>query len=354
MSIRACLAAMAMLMVAAAPVQAAFPRLCAATDPACMKRDIRNHAARRLDTWKAELARPLDSRIGPAPPVLIDYLTIDNMNQGFAQRPRSSAPEPAFMADVKAAIEELPPQVWRLFADRLVGIYLVEDLGGTGYTDVVKDPAGNPVAGYIVLDAAVLRPLTANGWATWKEGTPFKPRPDASLAARIETAAGDNRKNAIQYILLHELGHVLAIGGAIHPAWELAPKDVPAAASYPFFDLSWTIDRRANRYAWLREAEFPQRRNLVYYFGAKLDAADMVPTYTSLEQTNFPSLYAATQPADDFADSFASYVHVVVQRRPWQITISKKGQVVQTFDACWDQPRCASKRKLMEQFLGSR
>ena len=348
MSLRTCLAATAMLLLAAAPLQAAFPRLCTAADAACMKRDIRNHAARRLETWKADLARPLDTRVGPAPPVLIDYLTLDNTNQGFTQRPRPSTPEPAFMNDVKAAIAELPPQVWRLFADRLVGIYFVADLGGTGYTDVVKDAAGNPVAAYIVLDAAVLRPLTANGWATWKEGTPFKPRPDTSLAARIETAAGDNRKNAIQYILLHELGHVLSIGGAIHPPWELEPKDVPASASHPFFDLSWTIDRRANRYAWLREGDFPQRRNLVYYFGAKLAAGDMVPTYANLEKTNFPSLYAATQPADDFADSFASYVHVVLLRRPWQITISKKGQVVKTFDACWDQPRCASKRRLLD------
>lgn len=352
MNIRACLAAMAMLLLlAAAPVRAA-PRPCAAADTVCMKRDLRNHAARRLDTWKADLGRSLDTRVGAAPPVLIDYLTIDNTNQGFAQRPRPSAPEPAFMDDVKAAIAELPPQVWRLFADRLVGIYFVEDLGGTGYTDVVKDPAGNPVAALIVLDAAVLRPLTANGWATWKEGTPFKPRPGASLAARIETAAGDNRKNAIQYILLHELGHVLSVGGAIHPPWEMEPKDVPASASYPFFDLSWTINRRANRYAWLREGDFPQRRSLVYYFGPKLDAGDMVPTYTNLEQTNFPSLYAATQPADDFADSFASYVHVVLLRRPWQITIAKGGQVVKTFDACWDQPRCASKRRLLEQLVG--
>ena len=77
----------------------------------------------------------------------------------------------------------------------------------------------------------------------------------------------------------------------------------------------------------------------------------MAATYTSLEKTNFPSLYAATQPADDFADSFASYVHVVLLRRPWQIAISKKGQVVKTFDACWDQSRCAAKRKLLEQIL---
>lgn len=304
--------------------------------------------------WRSELARPMDERIGAAPPALVQYLTMDNVKQGYPQRPRAAVLEPAFLQDVHAAIAQLPPSVWRLFDERLVGVYFVEELGGTGYTDAVKDAAGRDVAAYIVLDAAVLRPLVANAWATWKEGTPFKPRPGWALEARIEDDAGNNRSNAIQYILLHELGHVLSVGGRVHPPWDVRPRDVPAAASYPFFELSWRIDRKANRNVALAEEHFPQRRHVAYYFGAKLAATDMVPTYESLEKTNFPSLYAATQPGDDFAESFASYVHVVLLHRPWQVTISKAGQVVKTFKACWDEPRCAAKRRLLEEMAGRR
>lgn len=89
-----------------------------------------------------------------------------------------------------------------------------------------------------------------------------------------------------------------------------------------------------------------------YYFGAKLAAADMAATYANLEKTNFPSLYAATQPGDDFAEAFASYVHVVLQRRLWQITISRDGEVLKRFDACWDEPRCTAKRRVLEQMIG--
>jgi hypothetical protein len=352
MIVRACFAAIAMLALGPALAQERVGLPCAPSDKACARKAVRNHAVRRLDIWKADLARPLDARIGGAPAALVEYLTLDNINNGFPQRPRAELPEPAFMEDVRAAIAELPPQVWRLFADRLVGVYFVEDLGGTGYTDAVSDLAGNRVAGYIVLDAAVLRPLTANAWATWKEGTPFKPHPGWALEARIEDAAGDNRKNAIQYILLHELGHVLSVGNTIHPPWDVDPKDTPASASYPFFDLSWTIERKANRYAALADKDLPQRRSVAYYFGAKLDASEMVSTYTNLEKTNFPSLYAATQPGDDFAEAFASYVHVVLLRRPWQVTVSRDGQVVNTFNACWDEPRCASKRRMLEQIVG--
>ncbi|MBC7469468.1 MAG: hypothetical protein H7322_09100 [Ramlibacter sp.] len=78
----------------------------------------------------------------------------------------------------------------------------------------------------------------------------------------------------------------------------------------------------------------------------------MVPTYASLEETNFPSLYAATAPGDDFAEAFASYVHVVLLRRPWEIALSQGGKVVKVVRSCWDQPRCAAKRAVMEQLLG--
>ena len=348
MLVRACFAALALLVPAPALAQAA----CQPADKACLKRAIIGLPVRRLEMWRADLARPLDARIGSAPPALVDYLTLDNLSHGYPQRPRAATLEPAFQADVQAAIAELPPPVWRLFGQRLIGVYFIEDLGGTGFTDVVTDKAGNRVAGYIVLDAAVLRPLAANAWATWKEGTPFKPQAGHALAARIEDAAGDNRKNAIQYILLHELGHVLSIGNRIHPSWDVEPRDVPASAVYPYFGLSWAIKRRGNRYASLFDAHFPQRRNVAYYFGAKLDAADMVATYDSLERTNFSSLYAATQPGDDFAEAFASYVHVVLQRRPWQILIYKDGKLQKEFGACWEEPRCAAKRALLEEFVG--
>ena len=349
---RAWIASFLMLLLAPASAQEATRLPCEVSNKACIAKAARGHAARRIDMWKAQLALPLDQRIGPAPPALVEYLTLDNIKQGFAQRPRAEALEPAFMEDVKAAIAELPPQVWRLFEQRLAGIHFVGNLGGTGYTDVVKGSGGKSVAGYIVLDAAVLRPLTANGWATWKEGTPFKPRDGYALAARIEEAAGDNRKNAIQYILLHELAHVLSIGSAFHPPWDVDPKDVPASARYPFFDLSWSIDRRANRYVVLADNEFRQRSEVVYYLAYRLDATDMLPVYTSLEKTNFPTLYAVTRPGDDFAEAFVSYVHVVLLGRPWQITLSQDGKVVKTVNACWDEPRCAAKRRIMEEIVG--
>jgi hypothetical protein len=289
--------------------------------------------------------------MGAAPAALVEYLTLDNISNAYPARPRAVQPDAAFMADVRAALADMPLPVLQGFDSRLLGLYFVDDLGGTGFTDMVLNNRQQPVAGFIVLDAGVLGRRTANAWATWKENTPFKPQPGYTLQARIETDADDNRKNAIQYILLHELGHVLSIGGNIHPNWTIAAKDTPTTLSFPFFDLSWRIDRQSNQQVALASAAFRQRKSVVYYFGAKLTGSDMEDVYAGLEATNFVTLYGATNPWDDFAEAFASYVHTVLMKRPWQITLMRNGQKVKVIGSCWEHPRCAAKRAILEQVV---
>lgn len=325
------------------------PKLpCANEDKKCAYETMKNHLAGKIDAWSTMAALPVGERIGPAPPYLVEYINLDNILNGYSERPRVAKVDTDLLADVNAAIADLPPEIWRLFGERLLGIYFVENLGGTGYTDYVLDQNSKPVAAYVVLDAAILARTKANAWVTWKENTPFNPGASHQLAARIEADGDDNRKNAIQYILLHELGHVLSVGTRIHPPWNIEPRDVAEGATFPYSDLSWQIDRKANSYRSLFDANFPQRPSTVYYAGAKLSAAEMVPTYINLQNTNFPSLYAATSPGDDFAESFASYVHVVLMHRPWQIRISSGGKVVKVFESCWGELRCARKQEILK------
>lgn len=349
--------AICLLVAACAPVvacaQQAWPFACDKTDSACITRALRAHPVHRLAGWQAMLDKPLLERVEPAPAQVVDYLTQDNIANGWSERPRTTRAPASFIAEVKSALAELPSEVNLLFVDRLAGIFIVDELGGTGFTDVIEDASGEAVAGYIVLDANALAARTANEWATWKETTPFAPEPGWQLSARIESDAQDSRRRAIQYILLHELGHVLSIGGNEHPPWTIQPKDVDHPQAYPFFNLSWQVDAKENRYESLFDSAFALRTRVAYYTGAKLRMSQAPDAYGELAKTNFPSLYAATRPGDDFAESFASYVHTVVLKRPWDITIAHDGEVVTHFAACWDEPRCADKRRAMEAILKS-
>ena len=323
---------------------------CKAGDKECIQRVIVASPAKKIDFWRSSFDKPLAQRVGPAPPEIVRLLTLDNLYHGYPERPRVSIVKDDMRADVIAALEAIPEPVKRRLGDRLAGILFVDDFGGTGFTDSIIDDHGRKTKAFVVLDPGVLEKRTANAWATWKENTPFKPDGHHQLAATIEKPADDTRRQAIQYILLHELGHVLAAGGPFHPDWNLAISAIPDER-YPFFDLSWSVDRRNNVYASRFDAELPERKSVVYYFGAKLDAASMATVYEHLERTNFPTLYSATHPGDDFAESFASYVHGVMMGKPFEIVISNDGHVVKRYGSCWNEERCAGKRRILEEFL---
>jgi hypothetical protein len=348
---RACLLAVSLLLAGlAAPGQErALP--CAANDKSCARAALRTSPVKKLAFWKDALAKPLEQRIGAAPAEVIELLALDNIANGFPNQPRPARLAEDFLKDARDALAELPDTVKRHIAPKLAGIYFIEDIGGTGFTEQVYGAGGKPMVGFIILDPLVLAKQTANGWATWKESTPFKPDPAVRLEARIEAGRDDNRKNAIQYILLHELGHVLAVGGDFHPNWNLSPKNVASTAGFAFFELSWTVERREDRFASRFDAAFPQRRDVVYYFGAKLAASEMVPAYEWIEKTNFPTLYAATHPGDDFAEAFASYVHTELMNKPFEIRILRDGRLAKSYVSCWTLERCAAKRRIVERFL---
>lgn len=326
---------------------------CAPMDKDCMFKAYDGHRVQKASFWAETMAKPLNTRIGPASAALVDLLKLENALNGYVDKPISATLDATFMADVNSAIAEIPADVWKLAEPNLVGIYFVEKLGSTGYSGYVRNEKGQPTHAYIVLDAGVLGLLKANAWATWKENTPFKYAFNAedTLTSAIETPDQDNRKNAIQYVLLHELAHVIAVGRNIHPEIGLAKTTLPKVGTFPFFDISWKVDPLTMQDASHFDELWPQRSTVVYYKHANITAKDMDVTYENLAKTNFPTLYAATVPADDFAESFASYVHTVRMGKPWSVILHHKGKPTQVFETCWTQERCAPKRKLLESLF---
>ena len=332
--------------------QAPISLPCKYGDKACAFAALRDHSAAKRSFWEQAFGEPLEKRMGAAPPELVEHLALANIRDAYPNNPAAATPAADFARDVRDAIAELPDRIVELLRDRLAGVYFVDDLGGTGFTVPIQDRAKKIVGGIVVLDRAVLSAHTANAWATWKENTPFKPDPGVRLSAQIATASQDNRKNAIQYILLHEFGHVLAGGGNWHPPWIFPPKKPESTASYPFFGLSWSVDWEAGRFITQFDGDFPRRRNVVYYLEPKLAADEIRDVYTSLEKTNFATLYAATHPWDDFAEAFVNYVHTMLMRRPFKISIYRDGKLEKEYGSCWEQPRCAEKRTLLEKMFG--
>jgi len=311
----------------------------------------RNHPATDLQSWAGFKDTPLLNRIRPAPAEIVDYITKDNISNSWPDRPVSAPLSQDYKSDFIVAFRDLPEKLKTKLSEKVVGIFLVRGLGGSAYTEAVWDRSARvPVAGFIVLDVSAMD-RTANEWATWKENSPFRSDPHHSVVAEIEKAENNNRKNALQYILLHEFGHVLSIGlGQVAP-FGIPVEKLGGIQQFGFSSLSWKI--RENHFESIFDENFAQRGWVKYYSFQKsyLSPRAAPDLYKRLAETNFPTLYAATNPFDDFAESFATYVHSVVLKKPWTIQIQTDGETVETFNLCWNTTRCEAKQKMLEDLL---
>lgn len=308
------------------------------------------HVVRREAYWGDYKRRAITEKLLPASPEVIDYITQDNIKNGWPNRPKPAVLSEKFRTDIVDSLNELPADISQKINKKLTGIVIVNDLGGSAYNEYVHDANGKQVAGFVILDISALD-KTANEWATWKEQSPFKQDPSFKLIAEIEKSAGNNRKNALQYILLHEFGHVLSIGLETVAPWGIAEDQLGTLDRYKFTDLSWKI--RDKKFVSIFDGEKLDRTGLRYYGpeDKRLPTDRAKALYRQLENTNFPTLYAATNPFDDFAESFVSYVHSVRLKRPWKITISSGGNVIHQQELCWSKSRCQAKRAMLEQIL---
>jgi hypothetical protein len=312
-------------------------------------RQLNAHPVRQLAFWGSFAAAPLEDRVIDAPPEVIDYLHKDNAFQGWPQRPRPARLAADQRRDLREALREIPAPVAKRLRSKLAAVIMVEELGGSAYAERVRDGDVPEVAGFVVLDAAVLdRP--ANTWATWKDMSPFAPDGVHRLESTIETPETDNRKNALQYILLHEIGHVIAFGRDVHPSW-FEPRPGRNTSKYRFFNLTWRI--RDDGYGSIFDDANPMLREVKYYASGdrRLPAARIESVYDALEQTSFASLYGATNHQDDFAEAFVTYVHTVLQQRPFHVRIFAGDEWRKTYNACWGEERCAAKQRYLEELL---
>ena len=326
---RAVLVGLALLVAACAP---------GALDPLPQDR----HPVRQANFWTDYPTDvPLERRVYAMPSMLADYIARDNLAAGVPGRPRPAASDEGFRTDVAAALAELPPEVKALVAPKLIGVFLGRNLGSSGYAEMV-DGGGAARTGIVALDVTLVD-RNANDWATWRANNAFLPGTRYATRVTLATPADDTRRAAIQFILLHEFAHLITIDTDILPDWTigLGPGEDPCR--YQFMCFSW----QAETGGWVSRFEtmFPLRRRVVFYRGddTKLTGDLRLAVYRSLSDTNLPSLFGATSPHEDFAESFAIYVHTRLQGRPYRHEVTADGAVIHTLRDCFADGRCPEK-----------
>lgn len=160
--------------------------------------------------WFDRLQTGLFARLGPAPQELVEHLSRVNMMGGRFEPVFTALPPAELAADVAGAIDGLPMAVLQMLEPRLLGVYFCRGLGSSAATDIVCTPGGMAIGAVVMLDVDALADTSANRWASWRERSAFAAGAGIELGVTLTAPARDDRLHAIQYLLLHEFGHVLA------------------------------------------------------------------------------------------------------------------------------------------------
>ncbi|WP_235281938.1 ATP-grasp domain-containing protein [Methyloterricola oryzae] len=300
--------------------------------------------------WMRFFDRPVEHRLAPAPDALVEFLAEYQAAQGAEAVPVAMVAPDDFMDDVHGAIAGMPDQVKAALESCLLGVFFVSGIGSSAITDAVTLGDGTLIGCVVAIDVEALKDRRANDWCTWKENSPFRDEPGFGLKARLAAPEWDSRAAALQFLLLHEFGHVLATGRNLMPDWWLPASEFAEPDAYRFLPLSWTKGPEGSLVP-KDGKDFPGRAQASFYGTPRLPGSAMLKIYQALEETAFPTLYAATNVYDDFAECFASYVHAVLMGKPLQVDIIQNGVVAFRSESFWDAPRAREKRAFMDAFL---
>lgn len=176
-----------------------------------------------------------------------------------------------------------------------------------------------------------------------KENSPFSPG-NVQINVKIESDARNRIPEAIEYILLHEVGHIVSVQKGIVPDFREKYRNFNA---FEFSKGIWEVE---NVSSW--DSSFPLRKEIKFYSSKPIDLENnWKKIYPVLENTPFPTLYSATNGDDFFADSFVSYIHTELQKKIWTLEILQDGKKIYEMKNGIQKSRCKKQKEFLDRLF---
>ncbi len=218
----------------------------------------------------------------------------------------------------EALYDAYPPVLQKMFCSLKV-INIEQQFFGTAYAGLVKDKAGKILGAEMGIRKSVLdEGLNLRTWASWKEQLSFGGVKESYTVTPglplIETSSKEiGASDFLYFVVAHEFGHMLDFSNQLNRTLNCPDLPVTFAiedteclmAAESWGGISWISDREAKP-----ENEFPHRTELCFYGceGKFIAPSAIGDLYSKLYESEFISIYASTQPWDDFADSLAYFL----------------------------------------------
>lgn len=298
------------------------------------------------DDWRD---KPLTERARILPADIAKSLRGGAFGSGVAGNIASPENAEYMLEDLRAAIDGIPEPVKRLVERRLIGVYLVQGMqlkNGLHAAGLAIETINffRQYSGTVILIDSESTDSNPNRALAGLSFVPLDRYGYFSMDPQLADSGSNDRVTTLRTVLLHELGHVIDMDRDIIPEnFTYGPVAAPGCG---FACLSWERRWRQRNGEQLRKAFADLEHNNIQQY-----VLDLPKTLDALKQSNFPSLYGAMQPKEDFADSFAMYVHTVMLGLPWEITFRIDGEIKAEIGSCFTDGRCPRKREYFDNLL---
>ncbi|WP_341867365.1 hypothetical protein [Leptospira andrefontaineae] len=271
----------------------------------------------------------------------LDYVNELNRVDGFTESPSPVKNFETFKSTLLDALNSQTGPVVSLLQKKLLRIYVCENLGGSAVTGLIRKE-GKSIGGFVILDVNTLN-RNANDWISYKENSTFQ-KGNIKIRIRIEEEKQNTKANALSYILLHEFGHILSETENIGPSFFLAKRSFKNSE---FYKAAW----KSEKVSYFDDSTFILRPQIRFYSESLSLDENWEKIYPILSKTPFPTLYSATNADDFFADSFVSYVHVVLNKKPWELEILKNNKSIFRMENEIQKDSLLEQRKIIEKII---
>lgn len=254
-----------------------------------------------------------------------------------------------YVKEFEAVFDALPALLSRMFCS-VDTIWIDPTLKATGNATLVYGADGAVVGAHISVRKSILdEKPTFSRWATWKEQLPFGGNKVAyeSIAGLpfVKATHNSNVYGLLFYVMIHEFGHLLDFMNDVNKYNDDGFDKSFESNPQSFGFLSWRTTTIAKS-----NEDFPGRRQLAYYnVETPITRDQIIPLFTHFFETSFITLYASTNPWDDFAESLAMLLYSQVLNGSFVMDTAQG----KSFDltAKLQLPQFSQKRQYVENFL---
>lgn len=294
------------------------------------------HPFRQKRNWPEGKELKFEKRILTSNPTVLNYLYLLNKKNGLSQMVTPAVVSEKELNDLASALASLPEIFRKQLEHKFKGVFLVSGMRNYGLAEYIQDERGTPWGGVIFLDMDKLRSKSLNALATEKERQLLGGNGELLVSSVMIDPKRDSHLQALRYVLFHEIADLLAVGHNFHPNWWQAPPR-SRFSNYSFTKESWEMND---------ELSYGTKNKSL----SKISNASITEGHGILLNSSFLSLYALTNPFEDFAESVALTLwEKEGNSRYWIIRNDNKLKVLplpkalsQTFQA---------KKKLLDQIL---